>query len=149
MAKRKCKWCGSSKHTSGNCSIKQKHQKLLDGVPVEHCGFDAVIEIGCDNTELNFVGKGRVELSDTEIKKAVNLVAKKIETRLTQKHRGSYIGNHETYGIVAEEFDELLDALRANDNQEFFAELLDIAVGCVIGMASMYANFQALKETEQ
>jgi hypothetical protein len=98
------------------------------------------IERTPQHKEKNFIGDCRVEISDLGIAKCIALVEGKISMRLKQKHRGSYIGNHETYGIVAEEFDELLDALRANDNQEFFAELMDIAVGCIIGMASMYAN---------
>lgn len=44
MAK-KCKWCGSSRHISKACSIKHKHQALLDGVPLGRCGFDVIMEI--------------------------------------------------------------------------------------------------------
>ena len=94
--------------------------------------------------EQNFPEEHRNRIADNEITKSVALVKEKIEMRLLQKHRGSYIGSHETYGILAEEFKELLDALQANDNQEFYAELIDIAVGAILGMASMYANKQAL-----
>jgi hypothetical protein len=45
MAKNKCKWCGSSRHISKACSIKHKHQALLDGVPLGRCGFDVIMEI--------------------------------------------------------------------------------------------------------
>jgi len=90
--------------------------------------------------EQNFPKESRNEITGKEIAKSIKLVKEKIEIRLLQKHRGSYISNHETYGIIAEEFDELLKALRANDNQEFYAELIDIAVGAILGMASMYAN---------
>ena len=94
-------------------------------------------------TEQNYVGECRAELTDKEIKKCLTLVKEKIEMRLLQKHRGAYIGNHETYGILAEEFNkELLDVLKANDNEAFFNELIDIAVGAILGMASMYANKQ-------
>jgi hypothetical protein len=90
--------------------------------------------------EQNLIGLGRSEIEDTEIQNAITLLKEKIDMRLIQKQRGSYIGNHETYGILAEEFKELLDALQKNDNEEFFCELLDIAVGAILGMASMYAN---------
>lgn len=90
--------------------------------------------------EQNPIGFGRSEIKDIEIQKAITLLKEKIEMRLTQKHRGSYIGNHETYGILAEEFNELLDALQGNNNEGFLSELLDIAVGAILGMASMYAN---------
>ena len=90
--------------------------------------------------EQNFLGGHRNEITDKEIKKSVALVKEKIVMRLLQKHRGSYIGNHETYGILVEEFKELLDALQANDNESFYCELIDVAVGAILGMASMYAN---------
>ncbi len=87
----------------------------------------------------------RTKLTDEDIAKAVELVKVMIDLRLTQKGRGSYIGNHETYGILAEEFNkELLDALCADDDQRFHGELLDIVVGGILGMASMYANKRAL-----
>ena len=96
--------------------------------------------------EQNFIESHRNKLTDKEITKSVKLVKEKIEMRLLQKHRGSYIGNHETYGILAEENKELLDALQANDNEWFFRELIDVAVGAILGMASINANKeQALK----
>jgi len=99
-------------------------------------------------TEQNYIGERRAELTDKEIEKSLALVKEKIEMRLLQKQRGAYIGNHETYGILSEEFNkELLDALKANDNEQFYCELIDIAVGAILGMASMYANKQqALKD---
>ena len=83
----------------------------------------------------------RPELSDNEIQVCIHLVKVKINVRLREKHRGAYAGNHETYGILAEEFNkELLDALHAKNNEKFFDELIDIAVGAILGMASMEAN---------
>lgn len=96
--------------------------------------------------EKNYIGKGRVELSDKEIETSIRVIREKVDIRLIQKHRGSYMGNHESYGILAEEFNELLDALHSNDNEGFYAELIDIAVGAILAMASMYANkIDALK----
>ena len=87
----------------------------------------------------------RTTLEKKDITKAIMLVKVKIGIRLKEKGRGSYIGNHETYGILAEEFNkELLDALCADDDQGFHGELLDIVVGGIFGMASMYANKRAL-----
>lgn len=96
-------------------------------------------------TEQNIPGGCRKEITNKEIKRSIALVEEKITMRLIQKHRGSYIGNHETYGILAEEFKELLDALQANDNESFYCELIDVAVGAILGMASIYANKQALE----
>lgn len=92
------------------------------------------------SVEQNLIVGHRNEITNKEIINSLKLIEEKIEMRLLQKHRGSYIGKHETYGILAEEFKELLDALQANDNIEFYAELIDIAVDSILGMASMYAN---------
>lgn len=91
-------------------------------------------------TEQNPIGICRSEITDSEITKSIKLVKEKIKMRLLEKQRGSYTSNHETYGILAEEFKELLDALQADNNEEFFCELIDVAVGAILGMASMYAN---------
>jgi hypothetical protein len=57
--------------------------------------------------------------------------------RRTDKHGPlCFIGPHETLGILDEEFDELRDAVRANDSEEERKELMDIAVGAVFGVAS-------------
>ena len=66
----------------------------------------------------------------------ITKVTEKVDFRIQQKGDGAYAGPHETYGILAEEFDELLDALRANDADSFRDELGDIIVGCLIGLAS-------------
>lgn len=62
----------------------------------------------------------------------------KLIYRLNKKGYGVYCSNHETYGIIAEEFNkELLDALHANDDVQFRSELLDVAVGAIFGIISM------------
>lgn len=79
----------------------------------------------------------RGEFQQYKIDAALTAITNKIKYRLDKKGRGEYIGPHETYGIIAEEFNyELLLALHANDSVQFYKELLDIAVACVLGMAS-------------
>jgi hypothetical protein len=78
----------------------------------------------------------RNELSVDSLTVAIGKVTDKVEFRLQEKGLGAYAGPHETYGIVAEEFYELMDALHLNDTDGFQKELLDIAVACVIGIAS-------------
>ncbi len=56
--------------------------------------------------------------------------------RIDEKGDGAYSGTHEAYGILAEEFKELLDAMHANDAESFRDELVDIAVACIIALAS-------------
>ena len=53
---------------------------------------------------------------------------------------GAYAGPHETLGILQEEFWELQEAVKRNDAGDVWGELLDIAVGAVFGMASLYVT---------
>jgi len=39
-----CQYCGSSKHHDTKCSIKQKADLMVLGVPAEHL-FDYVVEV--------------------------------------------------------------------------------------------------------
>jgi len=48
---------------------------------------------------------------------------------------GTYASRHEIAGLIAEEYHELLEALKNNDMEEFKQELLDIAVACLFGIA--------------
>jgi NTP pyrophosphatase (non-canonical NTP hydrolase) len=63
-------------------------------------------------------------------------VGHQLGVRIAKHGPESFIGPHETLGILWEEFAELCDAVRANDTRQVRAELMDIAVAAVFGMAS-------------
>ena len=71
---------------------------------------------------------------------AVNHVRMNLEKRIKEKGPGSYAGRHEIAGVLLEEFDELRAVLQ-NDSRHgtkhFIAELSDIAVVCLFGIASL------------
>lgn len=75
-----------------------------------------------------------------DVNEASELIISKLAKRLLEKGSFGYISNHETLGIVAEEYHELVDAVRSNKDDEVKAELTDIAVGCLFGVASMIAR---------
>lgn len=77
---------------------------------------------------------------DTPHRAAIR-VATMMEFRLNQKGWGGSASTHEGYGIIAEELDELMDALRENDIPKIKKECLDIAV------AAMYLYESAEQET--
>jgi molybdopterin converting factor small subunit len=82
----------------------------------------------------------RTQVTEEEIQKAIKLVLEALEGRLMQKGRGTFASTHEIYGVVAEEFDELTDELRKNNELDFAGELIDIAVGCIFGVASIHSQ---------
>lgn len=59
-----------------------------------------------------------------------------LAARLKKHGCSLHTSAHETYGIVAEEFKELMDAMHDNDEYEFVEELKDIAVAAIFGIVS-------------
>ena len=60
--------------------------------------------------------------------------------RLLQKGNGSLASSHEILGILTEEFHELVDAVKSNDPINVRRELIDIAVGCLLGIGCIDAG---------
>ena len=60
--------------------------------------------------------------------------------RLKEKGQGTFASTHECLGIITEEYDELKEAIQANDNDWTRKELADIAVGCIFGIACIDAG---------
>ena len=79
----------------------------------------------------------RPQLTLDELDKAVVRIQEKMLFRVNQKGMGAYSSRHEVLGIVKEEFKELVDAVHTESNERVSEELLDLAVGCVLGMASI------------
>jgi NTP pyrophosphatase (non-canonical NTP hydrolase) len=72
--------------------------------------------------------------------RAIEIIKAKLKNRLKQKGNGSFISRHEAFGVIAEEFDELLDELRSNNYSKFKKELIDIAVASIFTLACMEAE---------
>lgn len=79
----------------------------------------------------------RPAVGEREIDLALAAISASLDRRLTKHGPGAYAGQHEILGVIAEEYDELKDAIRANSDADTAAELIDIAVGCVFGVASL------------
>lgn len=80
----------------------------------------------------------RPTVSKDSLLKAIETVTTKLGYRLETKGDGAYVSNHESLGIITEEYLELVDAVRSNDIIEIGNELHDVAVGCVFAIASLY-----------
>ncbi len=78
----------------------------------------------------------RDRITAEELYRAIDEVDNTVSRRLNEKGWGAFAGPHETFGVIAEEFKELLDELQANSVVGFRKELIDIAVACIIGLAS-------------
>ncbi len=88
----------------------------------------------------------RVDVLDQEIAAAFAVIGEALKKRLLQHGKKSFIGNHEIKGVLDEEVEELHEAVHANDDQQVMAELVDVSVSGLFGVASMFANSRAKKE---
>lgn len=92
----------------------------------------------------------RAHISESALTNAKRQVNEAVARRLKKVGKGTHASTHETMGVITEEYDELLDALRlckGNEGdgstkgdagvQAFKKELIDIATACIIGVASI------------
>ena len=81
----------------------------------------------------------RTQITKDWIDEATTATYKKLYERLDKKGYGSYSGRHEILGIITEEFWELVEAVRSQpisgDKNTVREELIDIAIGCIFGVA--------------
>ncbi len=79
----------------------------------------------------------RDRITEQELDRATSEIGNGVARRLDEKGWGAFAGPHETFGVIAEEFNkELLDALQLNSVVDFRKELIAIAVACIVGLAS-------------
>lgn len=77
----------------------------------------------------------RVPITDQTLALACADVTRSLHDRIREKGPGTFASRHEIYGLLAEEMDELLLAVRSQDLSDVRLELLDIAVAAIFGAA--------------
>lgn len=60
--------------------------------------------------------------------------------RLLQHGQAAHQSNHESLGVITEEFFELVEAVRSNERKQVKLELMDVAVACMFALASMFSR---------
>lgn len=84
----------------------------------------------------------RPQLPPLALQDALSRLQEKTFRRLDQKGYGAFASNHEILGIIRQETDEYSEAVHKRlSNAEKIEELLDIAVGCIIGIATLQNDF--------
>jgi len=79
----------------------------------------------------------RPQIKESYIEEAFEQLRKELDERRAKHGDGLFISDHEILGKVAEEYDELKDAVRGNDRKHVQAELLDVAIGALFGYMSI------------
>jgi NTP pyrophosphatase (non-canonical NTP hydrolase) len=77
----------------------------------------------------------RTQLTDEQVMKAVDKTVEKLKFRLKQKGYGTFASKHEILGVITEEYKEFVDAVHSKNYDEMRTEIVDLAVGCIFGLA--------------
>lgn len=83
------------------------------------------------------MSKDRTVVNTNEVERGVGELESTWLKRLDERGYGIFISDHETLGIVTEEYHELIQAVKNNDLENIREELMDIAVACMHGVASI------------
>ena len=79
----------------------------------------------------------RPDVPYAEISRAIDELQVQLRYRLKQHGTGAYASSHEVAGVLDEEVQEFKESLHANDRPAQRDELMDIAVVCIFGWASL------------
>jgi len=78
----------------------------------------------------------RPQLSAADINLTFSQLQNKTRDRLGEKGAGILISRHEMLGVVEEEYHELVHAVESGSTTAVIDELVDIAVACIVSLAS-------------
>lgn len=81
----------------------------------------------------------RIDVSNQELVDALKMIGDGLHKRLAEKGGKSFIGLHEIDGALDEEVREWKSEVHGGDTRAAVSELVDIAVGCAFGIASVSA----------
>jgi NTP pyrophosphatase (non-canonical NTP hydrolase) len=82
----------------------------------------------------------RSQLTEEQVMAAVEKTLEKLKFRLNQKGYGTFSSRHEILGVITEEYKEFVDAVHSKDYDEMKSEIMDLAVGCIFGLACFDAE---------
>lgn len=82
----------------------------------------------------------RVQLNEKQVMDAVEKTVEKLRFRLNQKGYGTFASRHEILGVITEEYKEFIDAVHSKNYEEMKSEIIDLAVGCIFGLACLGEN---------
>lgn len=82
--------------------------------------------------------KNRPEISDQALNLVEDMLQESLKKTIEKHGLEVFSSPHEAYGLLAEEFKELLDAVHTGNLTQIVQELIDIEVGAKVALASLY-----------
>lgn len=89
------------------------------------------------SSEATDMGTSRKQVTDAALEEAVDAVALKLHASRAKHGTGVYVSTHEVFGVLAEEVAEVFGAMKDNNIAEVKAELVDVVVAALWGIASI------------
>jgi NTP pyrophosphatase (non-canonical NTP hydrolase) len=77
----------------------------------------------------------RPQITDDTIATANHLLQLQLKLQLEKKGGGTWVSSHEILGIITEEYYELIEAVKNNNEHRIKAELLDLGVAVLFAVA--------------
>lgn len=81
-----------------------------------------------------------VEISNEHLKLVLDDFLEHYNKKLEKKGKNSFNSRVEVLGKLTEEFHEVLDEIHKKDDKKAIVELMDVAVVCLFGIASIKAQ---------
>ena len=79
-------------------------------------------------------------VGDRQLENAYTFIVDNLAKRVNKYGPNSFNSTHEGLGVIAEEYHELVEAVKSNENLQIINEASDVAVGCLWLIASMLKN---------
>lgn len=77
----------------------------------------------------------RERVSNESLLEAIDTLKRSLAKEIDRKGQNSFASTHEVLGVITEEYQELIDAVKSNNIDDVLLELTDLAVGCLFGIA--------------
>jgi hypothetical protein len=87
-----------------------------------------------------------MDVTDQEITQALQNVADALRIRLTIKGRKCYISLHEVDGVLDQEIRQFKNEVQKNDRNVARLKLVDAAISCIFGIASLSTQERVEKQ---
>ena len=82
----------------------------------------------------------RQQITPEQVSNIVDLTEDRLFARLNEKGYGAWVSQHEILGFLTEEYHETIEAVHSKSVEDLRTELVDIAVGCIFGIACIEAK---------
>ena len=91
----------------------------------------------------------RVPVTEEDLLGAMRALESALSVRVKEKGNGSFISLLEMHGSLDQELIEFKDEVHAKEEDKALLEILDLAVACVFGFASVIANRRAVQKIQE